>query len=482
MIVGNRNRRATLPSMKSTFTLLLLLAGGLSVRGVGQVSLVNFQHLQHLTERIEFFGDSVDIVHVYSNHPNYKWVDAKESGPEGIACVDDAARAAVFYLREYELNQSRTSLTKATSLLKFVIAMQAEDGQFYNFILDDHSINQNGKTSFKSFGWWAARGVWAMATGHRVLKDVDPTFAAELKSGVELTFQHVRTLLGAYGKKRTDGDYSIPTWLMYESGADVVSELMLGLSEYYAVTQDSQVKTFLEQLADGVMMMQDGDIRRYPYGLHRSWETMWHMWGNGQTQALATVGTALKNDRMIQSAKREARGFYSRLLVEGFFKEMDVAKPGKKASYEQIAYAVRPMAVGLLRLYDATGEEEYLTMAGLASSWLFGNNVLGQTMYDVATGRCFDGIKDSLTVNKNSGAESTIEALITVLEVSNYPAARRFLDFRRISQASTSRHLSALFRNASGDELTIVIDLQQGSMEILEGEESTEFNRLNDTE
>lgn len=443
-------------------------------------SLVNGSHLDHLTERILFGGDTVSIVHVYANAPGYQWVDANESGPEGIACVDDAARAAVFHLRAYELNKDRASLTKAISLLKFVAAMQAEDGRFFNFILADHSINKEGKTSFQSFGWWAARGVWAMATGCRVLKNVHPAFAAELTSRVARTLPLVRELLGPYGKKKTVGAYGIPTWLLYESGADVVSELMLGLSEYYAVTQDPQVKKFLEQLADGLMMMQDGDITTYPYGLHRSWETMWHMWGNGQTQALATAGALLNNDRMIASAKREARGFYSRLLIGGFFKEMDVAQPEKKQLYEQIAYAVRPMAVGLLRLFDATGDEEYLAMAGLAGSWLFGNNVLGQAMYDSTTGRCFDGIRDSLTVNKNSGAESTIEALMTVLEVSNYPAARKFLDFRKIRQTSTSRWLSALFRNASGEEMTIAIDLQERKMEILKGEKSREFNRLMD--
>jgi hypothetical protein len=201
------------------------------------------------------------------------------------------------------------------------------------------------------------------------------------------------------------------------------------------------------------------------------------MWGNGQTQALARAGALLNNDQMIQSAEREARGFYSRLLIEGFFKEMDITKPDRKEPYEQIAYAVRPMAVGLLRLYDATGRDEYLAMAGLAGSWLFGNNVLGQPMYDVATGRCFDGIRDSLTLNRNSGAESTIEALITVLEISNYPVARRFLEFRRVRHVSTPRYLSALFRNAAGEEVTVALDLQQGKMELLEGDKGAGFHR-----
>jgi len=440
-------------------------------------TLLNYSHLDHLAEQIRFGDDTVSIIHVYANYPNYEWVDAKESGPEGIACVDDAARAAVLYLRGYELTGDPATLVEAKRLLRFVAKMQADDGQFYNFILADHSINKDGKTSYKSFGWWAARGVWAMGVGYHLMKEVDPVFAELLNSGVRHALPHVKKILEAYGRTKTVGTYKIPGWLLYESAADASSELMLGLSEYYAATNDPEVKTILEKLAEGLLIMQDGDIKSYPYGLHRSWETMWHMWGNGQTQALATAGALLNNNSMIQSAEREAQGFYSRRLIEGFMKEMDVTKPDQKIIFEQIAYAVRPMAVGLLRLYDATGKEEYLTMAGLAASWLFGNNVLGIPMYDPATGRCYDGIRDSSQVNRNSGAESTIESLLTVLEVSQYPDARRFMKYRKVRSASTPRYNYALFLGDAGEELILAIDLQDGRMLLMEGEMAEDFIR-----
>jgi hypothetical protein len=225
------------------------------------------------------------------------------------------------------------------------------------------------------------------------------------------------------------------------------------------------------------MIMQDGGIGIYPYGLHRSWKTMWHMWGNGQTQALATAGALLKDSRMIQSAEREAEGFYSRLLIEGFQKEMDVAHPDGKILFEQIAYAVRPVATGLVRLYEATGNEKYLVMAGLAASWFFGNNVLGQPMYDPSTGRCFDGIIDSTKLNRNSGAESTIEALSSLLEVARYPKALKFIDYRKTGHAVNSRYSYASFRSDAGGELTLAIDLQDERLMVLQDEESAEFIR-----
>ncbi|MEK9138566.1 MAG: hypothetical protein AAB393_15695, partial [Bacteroidota bacterium] len=166
-------------------------------------SLVNFSHLEHLTERIPFADDTVSIVHVYANYPDYHWVDAKESGPEGVACVDDAGRAAVVYLRHYELTKDVQSLSQAKELLKFVLNMQAGDGEFYNFIHADRSINKDGKTSFKSFGWWASRGVWCMALGYRVLRSVDTSFSIRLQQGVEKSLPHVEKLLAKYGEYQT---------------------------------------------------------------------------------------------------------------------------------------------------------------------------------------------------------------------------------------------------------------------------------------
>ena len=43
-------------------------------------------------------------------------------------------------------------------------------------------------------------------------------------------------------------------------------------------------------------------------------------------------------------------------------------------------------------------------------------------MYSVSTGVCFDGISSPGSVNQNSGAESTIEALLTIQKVEAYPA------------------------------------------------------------
>ena len=123
------------------------------------------------------------------------------------------------------------------------------------------------------------------------------------------------------------------------------------------------------------------------------------------------------------------------------------------------------MTLGLLRLYEATKKEIYLKMAGLAASWLFGNNVLHQMMYDSATGRCFDGISEPTRLNRNSGAESTIEALYTLLEIQQYPLAIKYLTYRKTSNHATQEILSATFQNDAGDTIVLTMNLKRGTVQ-----------------
>jgi len=438
---------------------------------------VNFAHIEHLTERIRLGEDSVDIVHIYANYPDYRWVSAAESGPEGIACVDDAARAAVLFMRDWEVRNSSASLSRARGLLSFITAMQAPDGEMYNFVLPDHTINREGKTSFKSFGWWAARGLAAMAKGANVFAGRDPPFARSLRERVRRMLPFVEALMARRGECATVHGYRVPRWLPYESGADVTSELLVGLLEYRKTSPDSALTRAMRGLIEGIEIMQDGDSLNFPYGLHRSWETTWHMWGNAQTEALAAAGSLLHDRAAIASAEREARGWYARLLMDGFLKELDLAGGSAPVRFEQIAYGVRPMALGLLNLYEATGRKEYLVMAGLAGSWLTGNNAALRPMYDPTTGRCLDGIRDSSTLNLNSGAESTVEALATLLEVERYPGASSYLSCRRAASGSVNGVAYAVFRSPRGAEATLARESATGSLTVYTGEASREFCR-----
>src|SRR5206468_4750133 len=154
----------------------------------------------------------------------------------------------------------------------------------------------------------------------------------------------------------------------------------------------------------------------------------WHAWGSTQTFALARAGKQLNRPEWVESARREANTFYARLLAGEMVSEWGVLP----SSYPQIAYGIDSMTQGLLAVYGATGDDKYAHLAGLTAGWFYGNNSAGFAMYDPATGRGYDGLMgpSEFRVNRNSGAESTIEALMTLQAVGADPVARRYLTYR----------------------------------------------------
>ena len=55
-------------------------------------------------------------------------------------------------------------------------------------------------------------------------------------------------------------------------------------------------------------------------------------------------------------------------------------------------------------------------------------------MYDPKTGRGYDGIINKNKINKNAGAESTIETLATLVEIENNPISLRFLSAKLVGK------------------------------------------------
>ncbi len=394
--------------------------------------IVNLEHLQHLTELVEWEGQPIALVHIYSEAPDYGWVDA--SG-EGLACVDDVARAALVYLAFYERTGDEQALELARASLNFVLHMQAEDGEYYNFVFDRQgTINRTGRTSYKSWNWWAARGQWALAAGYRVFRERDPEYATTLQAAYLQGEEALRRVVGPVGAYETLHGIEIPAWLV-GNGSDLTALAVLGLAEYHSVEPNSRTRQLITNLANGVAAYQAGDPARYPYDAHPSTTTspaLWHAWGSHQGHALTVAGRLLERDDWIASARREAEHFFVRLLATDLINEM-LPLPNRQG---QIAYGTEVIAAAFWGLYQATGEPHYARYAGLTASWFFGNNMAGVAMYNPETGRCFDGIDGPTPyrVNYNAGAESTIEALYALLLLAGDPAAAPYLTYRTVAQ------------------------------------------------
>ncbi len=402
--------------------------------------LVNLDHLNFLTEPVTINGKDMAIVHIYSEKPDYEWVDA---AGEGITAVDDVARAAVVYLWQYEQLKTKDTpeadeaLHRARLCLEFVRYMQTSDGAFYNFVFDrEGEINKTGNTSYKSVDWWAMRALWSLGEGIRIFKEVDPAYTEQLTVNYLLTEQAISVMITNYGDMTDLHGFKIPAWLP-NGAADSTSVGLLGMVAYYRANPNPTTANLIEKIADGVAAFQLGNHQAYPFGMHpvtTNAPGYWHDWGAHQGQALAEAGMVLNRQDWVDSAAEEANTFLIRHLLLERFRDIGVV-PNRLG---QIAYGTNSIVQTYVALYKATGDEAYARYAGLAASWLFGNNMAGVQMYDPDTGRVYDGIEGPVSwrVNQNAGAESTIEGLLTLLAVNNVPVALPYLHAQSVSGIS----------------------------------------------
>ena len=411
----------------SLFTLLFSFFNYSSSK---QNLLVNFNHLEKLSEIISFQGDSVGIVHIYSEFPDYKWVDAHG---EGIACVDDVARAAVLRLKHYEMTQDKNSLKWARAYLKFVLKMQTEDGNFYNFIDKNHEINREGRTSFKSFGWWAVRGYWAFAEGYKIFNKSDLKFAKELKKSFLRCKPQIQNILQNYPKVEEVNGRNYSTWLVNRHAADATAVLIQAMVAYLSVQPDLELEKWMHQLNEGLVQMQLGEEEIYS-GAFLAFPDIWHAWGNSQTIALSQSINLSNDNSLLKNVQKEINQFFPLLLLQDGKNEFHVSDQ-KELQFPQIAYGVRCFSLGALESFNITSDTANVQLAGLLASWLFGNNPANKQMYDPNTGRGFDGIINTNEINQNAGAESTIEALLALLEIENNSIARDYLFSKSIGES-----------------------------------------------
>lgn len=439
----------------------------------------NLAHLDLLGEDVVHEGDTLRFIHIYAEPDGAGGWTFVGDDDEGIACVDDAARAAVLTLRHFERTGDERSRRTATKLLRFVRHLQAESGLFYNFVWDRAlRINtEHANSVADDVSWWTARAVWALGEGARVLAEADPAEAAAAAEAVRRVEPHLDRLLARYPTVADEDGRPFPQWLVAGTAADATSELLLGLVALQEARPTDAGARRIRRFAEGLAAVRFGDLATFPYGGHASWAGGWHGWGNSQTQALAEAARlGAAGPEALASAEAEAQTLYARLLVEGWLHNLDYAT-GAPQTFEQIAYDVRPAAVGLVRLFEATGDARYAVMAGLAAAWFHGANPAAATMADPATGRGFDGILSPDRVNPNAGAESTIEAQLALLEVGAHPEAAAWA-WATAEPPRTLRWDGRTVRArtfAGPSTAVVVLDPEAGASHVFTGPEAERF-------
>lgn len=396
-------------------------------------SYVNLAHLDHLYVPVSFgAGVPAAGVYIYSEAPDYHVVEA---GGEGFTCVDDVARAALVYLRSSKFATDTAIQSKTYSLVRFLLEMQSPNGYFYNFVYSTGLINKFGTTSINNANWWSWRALQALSEAGPIIKDRDLQLYNRIQLSVTNLVDRIKTdLVNLPATTHINLGVVVPEWLPAGSGTDQAALLVIGLIPYATANNDAVIRTYIKKLADGIVMMQKGGANQYPYSCTLSWENTWHAYGSDQAFALLKAGSFLQDTSYSNKGLAEVDNFYPWLLQNGYKSSFAIQGNGitfqvqSQNSYEQIAYGIRPMVFASIEAYQLTGQAKYADIAGHLAAWFLGANETNSNMYDKSTGRCFDAISSAGNINHNSGAESTIEALLTFQRVESIAAVKAALD------------------------------------------------------
>jgi len=354
---------------------------------------------------------------------------------EGSYCVDDVARVVVALAQSYAIDSDQATLASCAAGAKFLLAMQAEDGEFYNFAsLDDEgrfTINTEGRTSRKGIGFWSARAVWGLAAAYGPLSAENKEIAARIKTQLDLAIACHESTLERFGEYVEKDGMRLPCWLL-GGAADQTAILLKGLLAYHrslpAGSEDQKRIAFMiDKYAQGLVASQvtNPDAPDYGRFIHSiGGPRDLHLWGSQQMEAVAEAGDVLGNASFIAAAQRCADNYWRGK------KPADLLAKGEA----EIAYGIGSVTVGFAALYNATGTKIYAEEAEAWASWFFGDNGASAVMYDPFSGRCYDGINSVQTprgirysVSVNSGAESTVEAILALQAVEQIPGIHKRL-------------------------------------------------------
>jgi hypothetical protein len=303
---------------------------------------------------------------IYADHTGAHF-GARESGEEGVACVDDAARALVLWSDLWGRTKVPVAREWVDGLLAFCRGMQLEDGRFVNFVLDWHGRrNTDGITSrADGASFWHARGARGMAKVWRV-----------------------------FGDERARGDYQRAREAFDDRpvGSDARAVQILAALD----AEDPAVD--IGRWCDDIVSQRRGDVL---LDAHDATEP--HVWGHIQEGVLAMAGVALRRSDLIAVARRSADAYVVPLIEGGF--ALPTVQP----------YGAASAAFGMARLAEATGESKYAAAARDARAWFDGRNPAGRAVYDREAGRVADGV-DGVYLNPHSGAESNVVGAQALLD------------------------------------------------------------------
>jgi hypothetical protein len=392
-------------------------------------------HLRSLTWRFKADGHTIWAVAPYAEPRQradgkivYRHRHAAETGHEGLACVDDAARAALLALALVEQQGqmpaessgwahadgpslaerlpagARTALQWAERWLTFVRYMQLPDGRFANFVLDrSGQRNLTGPTSLPGGVWWTGRALWALA---RYLRLTGNYWALDAWVHCPLPdLDDAGKTLGLFALAGAE--------LLRAEPASLPADQRDAL-----LAQQERARALVMRCSEAIVASGPDYFREFPgvVGLQ--------LWGYHQLHAVACAAMLLDRPDWLAPCADTVRHLVDPVVAGRGLYRFDPATGGTKDGL--CAYCLSPLVQGLGAMYMANGDAHCRELALEAVEWLYGRNDVGVPLYSPVTGRCRDGLSGpaGTLMSENFGAESSIEAGFMELERRRLLAVR----------------------------------------------------------
>ncbi len=330
------------------------------------------RQLARLTRPLPSAGADALAVAVYGD-PSDEPVVARESGFEGVACIDDAARLLDLLCDLWTRAPDPALERWARGVLEFVLWMQVPDGRWLNFVYDWRGTrNESGITSSTGENFWHARALAGV-------------------SNAWLTFGDERALAALH--RGLDHAVSRPAPSDVRAVHLLVGLRLLERAQFESI--EPAVRRWARDIAEcriGERLMNNPDERGDP-----------HLWAHVQEGALADAGRALGDDGLIEVARASARAVWAPVVRAGF--DLPSVSP----------YDVACAIDCLDRLGKVDTDGPWVELATDSRAWFDRVDERGRAIYDRATGRVADGV-DEGRVSENSGAEANIVAAGSLID------------------------------------------------------------------
>jgi len=310
-------------------------------------------------------------------------------------CVDDNSRALIMALMAYKDTGSEDALELLPIYLSYIHHMQLDNGNFRNFSsFDRQFLDEEGTDD--SFG----RTIWSL--GYLIHNAPNRSYA---EFGYELFFKampHFKELVHLRG----------------------ICNTITGLSYYL------RTNPYDERVLQELNMLTDRLVNAY----YSTKGEEWHWFENQMTYDNAIFPLALFHSAEITgNLGVKDIAHESLIFLENLTYTSDLCNPigndgwhlrgkGPMPLYDQQAIELMAMVLMYFQAYKTTRETEYMKKMFNCYLWFLGENSLRIPLYDSDTKGCADGLQ-SVGVNRNQGAESTLAYLIshlTVLEAFKY--------------------------------------------------------------